>query len=130
MLKIIAWVWIATVWTLGAFAGGVASYPFALDVYESWQVYGVPPDYSKPWAPPACAAIAESIGMHKWAREAGARKSLVVGRLESSLQGEGNAGEILGELSLAWDSDTDPQQFFNDCMKKYGEHMAKGKPRV
>lgn len=91
-----------------------AGYAFGSE--KSW---GKTPDYSKPWSPPACQMIAQSIGVISIAREMGATKDGAMSYAERKLEREPNGAEYLGELSIAWDKKIPAQQFFEGCLQKF-----------
>ena len=99
---------VAAAWCVGA-----ASFePLQLWVERS-KVYGVELT-AKPWDANACLRLTNYVAAVKFLKSIGARKSLVMAEYAKRTD---NA-EALREVSNAWDRDTDPEVFAQECVDK------------
>lgn len=107
-------------------AGAGYTWPRALsDWQEQHAVYGEDIDHSMPWGISACHKISEAIGAAALMQEAGAKKSGVMRIATNRLQGEEYAGQILRELSDAWDTGNDAEAFYDRCAGEFMDHLER-----
>lgn len=72
----------------------------------------------KPWSGEACQSLANHMVFNAYLRKLRADKRLVFEEIDKMLEEDPAKGEVLRELSNAWDDNRDPKEWFVECVAK------------